>query len=240
MSPLFEELDYRPTAIGTLSLRRRRDPASDETLYEIKLDDDFLMSSRFTAAEEALARVALAEAPGRALEVVVGGLGLGYTARAALEEPRVDSLLVVEALAPVIEWHRDGLLPLGATLTADARCRFREADFFALAADPDLGFDAERRGRRWDAVLLDIDHSPDDLLDPANAGFYQPEGLRRLAGHLKPGGVFALWSNDPPDEAFLARLRRVFAEARAEVVDFADSRGEPVANSLYLAFTARG
>ncbi|SMF40677.1 Spermidine synthase [Tistlia consotensis] len=236
MSLAFEELDYRPTPIGALSLRRRREPGRDDVLYEIKLGDEFLMSSRFTAAEIALARLGLAELRGGDFEVVVGGLGLGYTARAALEDQRLASLLVVEALGPVVEWHRQGLLPLGAALTSDPRCRFVEGDFFALAGDPEAGFDPTAPGRRFHAVLLDIDHAPDQPLDPANSAFYGAAGLERLARQLHPGGVFALWSNDPPDPAFLATLRQVFAEARAEVVSFPNPiQGGESANTVYLA-----
>ncbi|MEX0760739.1 MAG: spermidine synthase [Tistlia sp.] len=235
MSRSFEELDYRPTPIGTLSLRRRRLPGSEQEVYEIKLDEAYLMSSRFTAAEVELARLGLAGLEGEELAVVVGGLGLGYTARAALDDPRVGALLVVEALGPVVEWHRQGLLPLGAGLSADPRCRFVEGDFFALAADPGAGFDPEQAGRRFDAVLLDIDHSPRKLLDSGNAAFYEVEGLRRLAAQLRPGGIFALWSNDPPDEAFLAALEQVFQAVRAEVVGFASAEGDRQdSNTVYL------
>jgi hypothetical protein len=72
------------------------------------------------------------------------------------------------------------------------------------------GFDPERPGRRWDAVLLDIDHTPGQLLAGEHADFYTEEGLRRLKQRLKPGGVFALWSNDKPEPEFLERLRGVF------------------------------
>src|SRR6202035_2368278 len=135
------------------------------------------------------ARLGLAELSGRDLNVVVGGLGLGYTARAVLEHPQVGSLLVIDALAAVIDWHRKGLVPLGAELTGDARCRFVHGDFFALAKS-DAGLDPDTPGRRYDAVLVDIDHAPDLLLDAGNAFFYQPEGLRRLAAWLRPGGGF--------------------------------------------------
>src|SRR3979409_1007553 len=189
--------------MGVLSPRRRRQLSSGIDVYEIKLGDEFLMSSLFTVAEIELARLGLAALDRTNLDVVVGGLGLGYTAQAALEDSRVRSLIVVDALAEVIEWHERGLLPLGKHLTADPRCRFVAACFFAMAAST---LDPQTRGRRFDAVLVDIDHSPQNLLHPNHAALYRPEGLRKLAGHLHPGGVFALWSNDSPDQAFKAVL----------------------------------
>lgn len=235
MSANFEELDYRPTPIGPLSLRRRREPKLGVDVFEIKLGDEYLMSSLFTASEIALARLGLAELCGENLDVVVGGLGLGYTARATLEHRQVGSLIVVEALEAVIDWHEQGLLPLGPPLTGDPRCRLFHGDFFALAAS-DAGFAPDMPGRRFHAVLVDIDHSPNFLLDPHNAAFYQPEGLRRLAAHLYPGGVFGLWSNELPDDAFTARLGSVFAEARAERVTFHNPlQDRPFTQTVYLA-----
>lgn len=87
MSARFEEIDWRPTAMGDISLRRRRDPASGADVYEVKLGDEFLMSSLFTAGEIALAELGLAKLQDAELDVVVGGLGLGYTAEAALDDP---------------------------------------------------------------------------------------------------------------------------------------------------------
>ncbi len=214
MSVLFEELDYCPTPIGALSLRRRRDLKLNVDVFEIRLGDESLMSSLFTASEIALARLGLADLGGdRPFDVVVGGLGLGYTANAVLENAGVRSLIVVDALAPVIEWHEKGLLPLGRTLTSDPRCRLLHGDFFALAAS-EAGFDADAPRRRFDAILVDIDHSPDLLLDARNASFYRPDGLRRLAAHLRPGGVFGLWSNALPDDAFTARLAAASSRRR--------------------------
>jgi hypothetical protein len=89
MSLYFEELDYRPTPIGALSLRRRRELSLGIDIFEIKLGDEYLMSSLFTASEIALARLGLAELSGADLDVVVGGLGLGYTAQAVLEHEAV-------------------------------------------------------------------------------------------------------------------------------------------------------
>jgi spermidine synthase len=235
MSNLFEELDYRPTPIGALSLRRRRDLRLGVDVFEIKLGDDFLMSSLFTASEIALARFGLAGLSGERLSVAVGGLGLGYTAKAVLEDDRVASLVVVDALRAVIDWHEAGLVPLGSELTSDPRCRFVHGDFFELAASAD-GFDPDAPGRAFDAVLIDIDHSPDFLLDPGNAAFYGEEGLTRLARHLRPGGIFGLWSNDLPDDAFTERLNRVFVDARAEAVTFDNPfQDKPFTQTVYLA-----
>jgi spermidine synthase len=240
MSVHFEELDYRETPIGALSLRRRRELSLGVDVFEIKLGDEYLMSSLFTASEIALARRGLAELATAPLDVVVGGLGLGYTARAVLDHAAVGSMIVIEMLEAVIAWHEEGLLPLGPELTADARCRFVRGDFFARAAAPN-GFDPEAPGRRFHAILLDVDHTPDELLDARSAGFYRPEGLRRLAAHLHPGGVFGLWSNAEPDAAFTARLGAVFAEARSEAVTFHNPlQNRPFTQTVYLARTADG
>src|SRR5690606_21167261 len=150
--------------IGVVSLRRRVDASTGDDVFEVKLDDDFLMSSLFTAAEVELARIALAHAPDRPLDVVVGGLGLGYTAAAVLDDDRVARLDVIDALSPVIDWHRAGLVPLGPRLTGDPRCRLVHGDFFALSLDPS-GTEAGSE-RLVDAVIVDIDHSPRHLLHP--------------------------------------------------------------------------
>ncbi|GAA2519329.1 spermidine synthase [Winogradskya humida] len=228
----FAELDWQETPMGAISLRRRLDPALKVDVYEVKLDDDFLMSSLFTVAEIELARLGLAATPGAELDVVVGGLGLGYTAGAALDDPRVRSLRVVDALGQVIEWHERGLLPLSERLTGDPRTLLQQGDFFALAASPE-GFD-DSHG--FHAILLDVDHSPRHVLHPSHASFYTPDGLRRLASHLHPGGVFALWSDDPPDDDFTAVLGEVFPAWQAHVVAFPNPlTGGESANTVYVA-----
>ena len=233
MRPRFEELDWSPTPIGEVTLRRRTDPVTGADVHEVKLGEEFLMSSLFTAAEIEVARLALARLDGPALDVAVGGLGLGYTAQEVLADARVRELVVVELLEPVLRWHRQGLVPVGPVLTGDPRCRLVAGDFFALAAD--AGFDPDRPGRRFDAVVVDIDHAPDHLLAEGSAGFYGVAGTRRLARHLRPGGVYALWSNDPPEEGYLAVLREVFVDVAAEVVTFPNPlQGRDATNTVYL------
>jgi len=237
MSALFAELAYSATAIGVLSLRRRRDLALGIDVYEIKLDDEYLMSSLFTEGEVALATLGLDGLAAGAADVVVGGLGLGYTAAAALDHPGLRSLVVIDALPAVIDWHRRGLVPLGTRLSEDPRCKFRQGDFFALAQAELLAGDTP--GGTVDAILLDVDHSPRNVLHPSHAALYAPAGLRRLASQLKPGGVFALWSNDPPDALFMDALGEAFASAQAKVVRFPGlGRTAAVENTVYVARTA--
>jgi spermidine synthase len=231
--PRFEELDWSRTPIGEVSLRRRVDLTTGEDVYEVKLDEDFLMSSLFTVAEVEVARLALARLDGPALDVAVGGLGLGYTAEAVLADDRVRELVVVDLLEPVLRWHREGLVPVGPRLTADPRCRLVQGDFFALTAAD--GYDPGEPHRRFDAVVVDIDHAPGHLLADGSAGFYGTAGTQRLARHLRPGGVFSLWSNDPPDEAYLRVLREVFVDVAAEVVTFPNPlQGRDATNTVYL------
>ncbi len=233
----FEELDYQQTPLGDISLRRRSEPRLEgKILYEVKLGDEFLMSSLFTEAEIQLAKLGLAELEGSDLDIVVGGLGLGYTAVAALENPSVRSLIVVEVMQPVIDWHRQGLVPLGKQLASDPRCTLVHADFFDVASSAGMGFDRANTNRRVHAVLLDIDHSPSHWLNPGNSAFYTLQGLRNLAEKLHPGGVFGLWSNDPPDAGFTHLLDSVFQSSEVHVVTFPNPyRGGESSNTVYLA-----
>ena len=236
MSKFFEELDYCPTPIGALSLRRRHILSLGVDVHEILLGDEHLMSTLFTASEVALARLGIAELEGQDLDVVVGGLGLGYTAQAVLEHEQVAALTVIEMLEPVIRWHTEQLVPLKPPLQDDPRCHIRQADFFALAASAE-GFDADRPGHQHDAIFIDIDHTPDHWLDARSGRFYSQEGLARLAAHLKPKGVMGLWSDAVEDEQITARLASVFERARAEPVTFKNplQDNRPFTQTVYLA-----
>jgi len=234
MTARFAELAWQDTPLGIVSLRRRLEPKLDVDVYEVKLNDDFLMSSLFTVVEIELAHLGLAEVSGDELDVLVGGLGLGYTAQAALTHPRVRSLTVVEAFEAVIDWHQRGMLPVSGSLTADPRTQLLNDDFFAMMRRAP---EADRRGDGgYHAILVDIDHSPRHVLDPSHAEFYTSEGLRHLDRHLAPGGVFALWSDDPPDEEFMTALAEVFSTCTAHVVTFHNPlTGGESASSVYVA-----
>ncbi|MGL3149322.1 spermidine synthase [Microbacterium sp. A82] len=227
----FEELDWQPTAIGDLMLRRRTEPSVGQEIYEVKLGDEYLMSSLFTVAEEELANLGLAAVEGDDLSVLVGGLGLGYTAVAALRDERVRALTVIDRLGAVIGWHERKLLPASTELVEDARTTLVEDDFFAIVRAEPAADCAE-----YSAILLDVDHSPRHQLDPTHADLYTAAGLRALDRHLATRGIFALWSDDPPDDVFMIELNAVFDDAVAHVVDFDNPvTGGVSSNTVYVA-----
>lgn len=236
MSLLFKEIDSQLSPIGQISLRRRRMPAfGDRDIYEVKLGDEFLMSSMFVEAEEALSTLGLAALKGDNLNVVVGGLGLGYTAVTALKDERISELLVVDFLDTVIGWHQDELVPLGKILNADTRNRYVHGSFFDLAVNPSVGFDPEVKAKKVDAILLDIDHSPTEFLDVANASFYTTENLSLMADQIRPEGVFAMWSQNLPEEDFITLLKTVFKSVESHVVSFFNPMQNLVStNSVYV------
>ncbi|MDQ0612779.1 spermidine synthase [Microbacterium sp. W4I4] len=229
MSKRFEELDWQQTPMGEVTLRRRFDLVLGTDVFEAILNDEHLMSTHFTVAEIELAHLGLAALEGRDLDVLVGGLGLGYTAQAVLEHENVRSLTVVEAIDVVVDWHRRALLPISAALTADPRLSIEIGDFFARMRD-------DQTPRVFDAIIVDIDHSPSHHLHPSHAPFYTEAGIQAMRRHLAPGGVFALWSDDAPDAAFTAVLAGVFEHVQAEVVAFDNAlTGGRSANSVYVA-----
>lgn len=233
---MFEEIDSQASPLGEISLRKRRIPAfGDRDIYEVKLGEEFLMSSMFVEAEEALSTLGLAAVEGDQLNVVVGGLGLGYTAVAALKDERIAELLVVEALDTVVGWHKHKLVPLGKILNADTRNRYVLGSFFDLATNQATGFDPNSKDKRFDAILLDIDHSPTEYLNAANASFYTTENLKLMAEQLKPQGVFAMWSQNLPEDSFEALLKTVFERVESHVVSFYNPfQGGESTNSVYV------
>jgi spermidine synthase len=205
---MFEILDSVLTPLGELLLRRRELRGRPGTIVtEVTVDMELLMSSLNTFSERALTARALELHPGSDLRVLVGGLGLGYTAQEALSSERVAEVTVVERVADVIRWLNTGLLPLSEELSADPRLTLREGDVYELLSE-------EPAGPLWDLILIDVDHSPTQPLDASSLWFYRPDGLRLARRHLAPGGVLGVWSASP-DERFLAALGDVFGEARS-------------------------
>ena len=241
MSFLFEELDCQSSPIGDISLRRRSEPRlNNKIIFEVKLGDEFLMSSLFVEAEEQLSSLGLAALKRNGhqsdLDIIVGGLGLGYTAVEALKDPDLKMMRVIDIMAPVISWHQRGLLPVGDILATDARSELVQGDFFKLATSTDGGFDINQPEKKVHAVLLDIDHSPSHWLNDANQSFYTEASLSRLAAKICSGGVFALWSNELPDEAFSDLLSSVFINCEAHTITFPNPyTGEESSNSVYVA-----
>jgi spermidine synthase len=224
----FDYLAAEESPLGLVCLRRRAiagDP--DEVATEITLDHQFLMSSANTASERALADRALALHAGADLSVLVGGLGLGYTAHAVLASPRVARLEVVEYLEPVIGWLRAGELPLSVELARDARFAVAHGDVYArLALEPT---------ERWDLILIDVDHSPEEPLGSESDSFYRETGLARARRHLAAGGVLGVWSYAESPH-FADALARVFAEVHVERVQFENRVvGEQETNVLFFA-----
>ncbi|MHC4135184.1 MAG: polyamine aminopropyltransferase [Planctomycetota bacterium] len=228
--PVFEIVDSRATPIGVLDLRRRELPARPGLIVtEITINDDMLMSSLSTVSERALATSALAlHAAGDGLRVLVGGLGLGYTAHVALADPRVAYVRVVDRVPAVIGWLREGLFPLSAELNGDDRLEVCESDVYAELLGP---------GREaYDLVLIDVDHSPTEPLDPASEPFYTWQGQRQVVDHLAPAGVLAVWSSDDDDD-FAEVLEEVYPEARRERVRWVNELidDEEIEEILFLA-----
>jgi spermidine synthase len=207
-----EILAYEPSSLGMLCLRRRgMKSMPGAVVTEITLDHQFLMSSRNTASERALARVGLEMHEGKKLRVLVGGLGLGYTAREVLCSDRVARVEVVEFLPPVIDWLDRGLVPLGAELRADARFAVSLGDVYQRLASPPE--------EKHDLILVDVDHSPDEPLGSESAAFYTDAGLALARRHLADDGVLGVWSY-AESPVFAATLRRVFREVRVETLHF--------------------
>ncbi|MGB5952142.1 MAG: spermidine synthase [Ornithinimicrobium sp.] len=241
-------MSFAPTRAGEISLRRRTEPRTDTVVYEVKLGEEVLMSSMFTIAEKALADLAIQRArslrhtltagvattAAEPLTVLVGGLGLGYTAVAALRHGDVGGVDVIEALSPVISWHQQRLLPVSEELLGDDRTRLLLADFFSVIGGQPI--DDVSVLPAYDVIALDIDHAPDFVLHPEHESFYSEDGLRGVAGRLSPLGVFGLWSDRAPDEAFMATARSVFDVVEAEVVGFDNAlTGGRSSNTVYLA-----
>ena len=168
--------------------------------FVIRADGQELMSSRAHGSEEAMAHLACAELASRSgVRVLVGGLGMGYTLRAALDALAADAKVVVAELVPaVVDWNRGPLGDLAGRPLDDARTDLVIGEVGALL---------RAGGARYDAILYDVDNGPQALTRKGNQILYTTQGLMLVKGALRPGGRFAVWSASP-DDRFAARFRR--------------------------------
>ncbi|MGU3493445.1 spermidine synthase [Xanthobacteraceae bacterium A53D] len=180
---------------GDLRLKQRG------TEFSIMLGPIELMNSRLSGSEEALARLTLDKLAGRkAPHILIGGLGMGFTLRAALANCPADAQITVAELVPeVVHWARGPMTEVFAGCLDDPRVRVHTGDVAALIA--------AKRGT-WDAILLDVDNGPDGLTIEANDRLYATGGLGAARAALTKGGVLSVWSS-APDPRFTQRLRRV-------------------------------
>lgn len=158
-----------------------------------------LMNSRLSGSEEALAKLACEPIRGRpSPHVLIGGLGMGFTLRAALSELGDDAAITVAELVPaVVGWARGPLAMMFGNCLDDPRVTIREVDVGVLI----------RSGTAYDAILLDVDNGPEGLTRKANDALYDLAGLRAAYAALRPGGVLAVWSSCS-DGGFTRRLRQ--------------------------------
>lgn len=200
----------------TETLARERTPEGDEFVlsrrdgaYSLSIAGQELMTSRAHGSEEALARLACqAIAERKVPRVLVGGLGFGYTLRAALDHlPRGAAVVVCEVFASLLAWNRGLIADLARRPLEDRRVTAVRADVQSLLD-----------GREhFDAILLDVDNGPQGFTLRSNDSLYTADGLDRLSRTLTAGGVLAVWSSSPSPE-FLRQLRKAGFEARTESV----------------------
>ena len=178
---------------GELRLKQRGEE------FSIMLGDNELMNSRLSGSEEALATLSAARiSPNVAPKILIGGLGMGFTLRAALKAlPPSARVEVAELVPAVIAWARGPMAKVFAGSLNDSRVTIREGDVGQMI----------RSGAAYDSILLDVDNGPDGLTRKANDGLYDAPGLAAARKALKPGGVLAVWSSGP-DEDFSRRLRK--------------------------------
>jgi spermidine synthase len=184
-----------------------------------------LMSSRQHGSEEALAALGLARVA-RPRVVLVGGLGLGFTLRAALDRlPQGAKVVVAELVPALAAWNRDHLGELAGRPLDDPRTRLQHGDVLARIA--------EARGA-FDAILLDVDNGPSALADAANSRLYGEKGVRACRDALRAGGALAVWSAGP-DERYRARLGKAGLEVEAHAVPAREGTSRGVRHLVYVA-----
>lgn len=208
---------------GELVLRERRDAGGPAAL-ELRANGVFVMDTVETTTEVVLATAALALVAEPA-DVLIGGLGLGFTLQTVAGSPEVERVTVIEIEEALVGWMRDGTIPHGRALLADERVRVVVADIATAVV--------EARPASFDLILLDVDNGPGYLVHAANAALYQEAFLARVRDVLRPGGALAVWSAaEAPDLA--ATLGSVFGDAVVQP-HAVDLQGRDEAYWLYAA-----
>ena len=221
----WEQLDAARTPDGKQELRLKRRGSE----FSIMLGSNELMNSRLSGSEEALAQLTL-EKLGRRdrIHVLVGGLGMGFTLRAALAEVGDDAKVTVAELVPaVIAWARGPMTTLFNGCLDDPRVTIRQGDVVRLI---------ESARHEFDAILLDVDNGPEGLTQDSNDTLYSFAGLKAARDALKPGGVLAVWSSGP-DRGFTRRLQQSGFTAEAVTVRAHGKRGAK--HTIWLAVKQR-
>ena len=210
-----EILAYEDTPLGPLCLRRRELLSEPGTIVtEVTLNHEFLMSSFNTDSERILSNRSVEIHGGDQIKAIVGGLGLGYTARELTSDPRVASVEVVEYLPPVIDWLRNGLVPLSEELEAAENLKISQGDIYERLLREVSGNGEEES---FDLIVIDVDHSPSDTLSEEENPFYTAIGLAKAMSKLNRGGVLAVWSSAESSD-FADALHQTFEQVHVEPV----------------------
>ena len=214
-----------------------RIPGTDDELrlmrrgkeFSIKLGSNELMNSRLSGSEEALATLAAKRIEKVAKPVIlIGGLGMGFTLRAALATFGSKARIVVAELVPaVVAWARGPMAEIFGDSLNDPRVTIREADVADIIR-------AHRM--KFDAILLDVDNGPEGLTRKGNDALYTASGLNAARTALRPGGVLAVWSSGP-NPAFAKRLRSADFEVN-EINIRATGKGRGVRHLIWMATKA--
>ncbi|MER8690129.1 hypothetical protein [Mesorhizobium sp. M0895] len=190
------QLDSAKTTDGGQELRLKRRGGE----FSIMLGANELMNSRLSGSEEALAKLSCQRIAGRLNpSILIGGLGMGFTLRAALAELGDDAQVTVAELVPaIVTWARGPMAEVFDGCLDDRRVGIREADVGQLIRS---------QASAWDAILLDVDNGPEGIVYKGNDALYSGAGLNSASAALKPGGVLAVWSQGP-DAGFTRRLKQ--------------------------------
>ncbi|TIX20835.1 hypothetical protein [Mesorhizobium sp.] len=190
------QLDSAKTPDGKQELRLKRRGSE----FSIMLGSNELMNSRLSGSEEALARLSCERiADRREPRILIGGLGMGFTLRAALAGLDKDAGVVVAELVPaVVAWARGPMAEIFGGSLDDPRVTIQETDVGQLIWSQPAA---------WDAILLDVDNGPEGIVHKSNDALYSLQGLGAARSALKPGGVLAVWSQGP-DSGFTQRLKQ--------------------------------